>query len=259
MKHIEVLFQQGEHRWVVVARDKERANYLIDTNEYLVSFKGESLLTDPGGMEIFPGVFAALSQEVDINSIQFLFASHQDPDIISSLALWLDVNPNIRCYLSWLWSSFIPHFGGDDTTFIAMPDEGMSINLNGLHLQAVPAHYLHSSGNFQLYDPIAKLLFSGDVGAAIVPVEEDSLFVEDFDKHIKYAEKFHQRWMGSNEAKLEWCERAANMNIDLLCPQHGSIYQGSDVMRFINWFSELRVGVVKTHSENVIPLKAQVR
>ncbi len=27
-------------------------------------------------------------------------------------------------------------------------------------LQAIPAHYLHSSANFQLYDPQAKVLFS---------------------------------------------------------------------------------------------------
>jgi flavorubredoxin len=244
MKRIEVIYQRGQHQWAVVARDPDKPGYVIDTNEYLVSYRGESLLTDPGGMEIFPAVFAALSQEVDLASIKYLFASHQDPDIISSLALWLDVNPEIRCYLSWLWGSFVPHFGGNDTTFIPIPDDGMELHLNGLALQAVPAHYLHSSGNFHLYDPVAKILFSGDVGAALMPPEEDALFVENFDRHARYADGFHRRWMGSNEAKLDWCERAARMEIDMLCPQHGSIYQGQDVERFINWFAELPVGSV---------------
>ena len=27
-----------------------------------------------------------------------LFASHQDPDIISSLTLWLEVNRQLRCF-----------------------------------------------------------------------------------------------------------------------------------------------------------------
>jgi hypothetical protein len=102
----------------------------------------------------------------------------------------------------------------------------------------VPAHYLHSSGNFNLYDKVAKVLFSGDVGAALLPPGEDGLFVENFDKHIRHAEGFHRRWMGSNEAKRRWCERVSQMDIDMLCPQHGAIYQGADVQRFINWFDE---------------------
>lgn len=242
MKKIEVIYQQGNHQWAVVARDPDKPNYVIDTNEYLISYRGESLLTDPGGMEIFPAVFTALSQEIDLTSLKYLFASHQDPDIISSLALWLEVNPDLRCYLSWLWESFVPHFGGNDQTFISIPDEGMEINLNGLTLQAVAAHYLHSSGNFHLYDPTAKIMFSGDIGAALVPPEEDKLFVENFDRHIRYAEGFHRRWMGSNSAKLDWCERASKLDIDMLCPQHGSIYEGKDVERFINWLAELPVG-----------------
>jgi len=150
----------------------------------------------------------------------------------------------MRCYVSWLWASFIPHFGGTADTFITIPDEGTDISLAGLILRAVPAHYLHSSGNFNLYDKVAKVLFSGDVGAALLPPGEDGLFVENFDTHIRHAEGFHKRWMGSNEAKRRWCERVAQMDIDMLCPQHGAIYQGADVQRFINWFDELQVGIV---------------
>jgi flavorubredoxin len=252
MKRIDVIYQRGEHQWAVVARDPDKPGYVIDTNEYLVSYRGDSLLTDPGGMEIFPAVFAALSQEIDLTRIKYLFASHQDPDIISSLALWLDVNPELRCYLSWLWGSFVPHFGGNDTTFISIPDEGMELYLNGVALQAIPAHYLHSSGNFHLYDPVAKILFSGDVGAALTPPGEEALYVENFDRHIRYADGFHRRWMGSNEAKLDWCERASQMEVDMLCPQHGSIYQGQDVERFINWFAELPVGCVLKAPDNAM-------
>lgn len=198
------------------------------------------MLTDPGGPEIFP----ALSSQCNPQEISAIFASHQDPDIISSLSLWLECQPNLRCYLSWLWSSFVPHFGGTDQTFVSIPDPGMNIALGTHTLVAVPAHYLHSSGNFHLYDPTARLLFSGDIGAAMLP-NESGLYVEDFDAHIKHAEGFHRRWMGSNEAKLDWCERVSNLPIDLMCPQHGSIYRGADVGRFINWFAELKVGVLK--------------
>lgn len=242
MKKLSVIFEQGDHSWSVVARDPERPGYLIDTNEYLITSGREALLTDPGGSEIFAAVFAAIAAEVDPTRIKALFASHQDPDIISSLSLWLGFNPDIKCHLSWLWTDFVPHFGGRSDTFIHIPDAGADILVGRLNLTAVPAHYLHSSGNFHLHDAKARLLFSGDVGAAMLPPDQDGLFVTDFDRHIRHAEGFHRRWMGSRAAVLDWCERAAKLEIDMLCPQHGAIYQGADVMRFINWFSELEVG-----------------
>lgn len=245
MKTTQTIFEKGDHKWIAIVRDPARPEFLIDTNEYLVAHGGQGMLVDPGGLEVFPAVFSALSSEFDASAITAVFASHQDPDAISSLALWLEFNPQMRCYISWMWSGFIPHFGGDASAFVAMPDEGMAISLAGLALQAVPAHYLHSSGNFNLYDRRAKLLFSGDIGAALLPADRQGVFVEDFGSHIRYAEGFHRRWMGSNEAKRQWCEQVAQLDIDLLCPQHGAIYQGDDVQRFINWFDGLQVGVLR--------------
>lgn len=242
MKRAETIFEQGDHRWIAVTRDPERPHHLIDTNEYLVASDGHALLCDPGGLEIFPAVFAAINEKLDPSGIDALFASHQDPDIISSLALWLEFKPDMRCYTSWLWCGFIPHFGGDAQTFVPIADEGMTIQVGATELRAHPAHYLHSSGNFHLHDPKAKLLFSGDVGAALLPNDESALFVTDFDRHIRHAEAFHKRWMGSEPAKRDWCERTAQLGLDMLCPQHGAIYQGADVDRFINWFAELEIG-----------------
>lgn len=244
MKKSTILYQHGQHSWTVIARDPDRPGHLIDTNEYLVIGDGVALLTDPGGQEIFPAVFGALSADFDPRKITHIFASHQDPDVISSLALWLAFNPRIRCYTSWLWKTFIPHFGGDEQVLIPLPDEGTTFSLGSLTLEAVPAHYLHSSGNLHLYDPVAKILFSGDIGAALLPPDSGGLFVENFAAHIRHAEGFHRRWMGSNEAKDDWCERASKLDIEMLCPQHGAIYRGPDVARFIDWLSSLKVGVL---------------
>lgn len=246
MKSVKVIYEDGDHKWLAIVRDPTRPGHIIDTNEYLVTQGDDALLIDPGGSEVFPSVFSALSTVYDPRRIDKLFASHQDPDIISSLSLWLEFNPKIKCYISWLWASFVPHFGGTEETFIPMPDNGMDILVGSNRLQAIPAHYLHSSGNLHLYDPKAKILFTGDVGAAMLPPDQDSLIVEKFDAHIRHAEGFHRRWMGSNNAKNDWCARVSSMDIDMLCPQHGAIYQGEDVKRFIDWFSRLDVGLLKS-------------
>lgn len=245
MKAIRVIYEDGAHKWYAIVRDPNRADYLVDTNEYLIVCGEDAILLDPGGSEVFPAVFSALSTQFDPRKIGKIFASHQDPDVISSLSMWTEFNADIKCHVSWLWASFVPHFGGTRDTFVDIPDNGTDIIVGSQRLQAIPAHYLHSSGNFHLYDPKAKILFSGDVGAALLPPGEDGMFVENFDRHIRHAEAFHRRWMGSERAKRDWCARVSQLDIEMLCPQHGAIYRGADVKRFIDWFAHLEVGVLR--------------
>jgi len=250
LKRFRYLYTDGSHKWACLFRDPEKASYLIDTNEYVVFHQDKMILLDPGGMEVFPAVFSALSQETDPKQIEYLFASHQDPDIISSLSLWLEVNPELKVFTSYVWSSFLPHYGGTKDTFITLPDNGGEpFDFHGLELVFVPAHYMHSSGNFHLYDKKAKILFSGDIGAALLPESQvnTDVFVTNFDEHIRYAEGFHRRWMPSNEAKNQWCEHVSKLNVDFMCPQHGLIYQGEDVRRFLDWFYHLKVGITKAY------------
>jgi len=242
VKQFQWIYQDGGHRWGVISRDPAKPGHVIDTNEYLVASGNCGMLLDPGGSEIFPAVLSALSKEFDPAKISYVFASHQDPDIASSLALWVEMSHDLKCLVSWLWESFLPHYGVAAGTFVTIPDEGMEFTLDRLILRLVPAHYLHSSGNFNVYDAKAKILFSGDIGAALLPPDHNQLFVTNFDQHIRHAEMFHLRWMGSNEAKQRWCERVSKLDIDMMCPQHGAIYRGADVRRFIDWFGALKVG-----------------
>lgn len=236
------LFNDGKRSWVFFGRDPLKGENLIDTNEYLVMHNGKGMLLDPGGMEIFPSVVTAVSKELEMKDIEIIFASHQDPDIISSLALWINLNPDIDVYSSWVWGSFIPHFGGGQA-LKAIPDEGMNFHLGGSSdLQAIPAHYLHSSGNFSVYDPTAKILFSGDIGASLLPPDYSDVFIRDFDEYIPYAEGFHRRWMPSDRAKRDWIERVSRLDIEYMCPQHGAILPRQQVERFLHWFNDLEVG-----------------
>lgn len=64
----------------------------------------------------------------------------------------------------------MPHFGIiDERRMKAIPDKGGSIKMGSgsMVLEAVPAHFLHSPGNFVVYDPVSKYLFSSDIGAAV--------------------------------------------------------------------------------------------
>ncbi|TPH15756.1 MBL fold metallo-hydrolase [Litorilituus lipolyticus] len=237
------LFECPSHTWIMFGRDDEKPEAIIDTNQYMVVTKNNSLLMDPGGIELFSAMLAAVIKQVPANKITHLFASHQDPDIISSLGLWDQALPSATLHSPWLWESFIRHFGMNNINYAAIPDEGNILKLDGVALEFIPAHYLHSSGNFNVYDPEAKILMSGDIGAAMEAVDAP-LFVEDFDEHAKKMRMFHQRWMPSNEAKNDWVRRVRKLDIEMMCPQHGRIFKGDDVKRFLDWFESLEVGVL---------------
>jgi len=237
------LFENASHQWLVIGRDPDKPNAIIDTNQYVVVTKNNSLLMDPGGIELFSAMLATVIKQIPVEQITHLFASHQDPDIISSLGLWDQALDNATLHSPWLWEGFIRHFGMENIKYSPIPDEGSVLKLDGVNLEFFPAHYLHSSGNFNVYDAESKILMSGDIGAALEPAEAP-MFVDDFDSHVPKMKMFHQRWMPSNEAKNDWVARARKLDIEMMCPQHGRIFKGDDVKRFLDWFEALPVGIL---------------
>ena len=244
----EVLFDGNGHKWVFMGRDPDRRDEIIDTNEFAIITEDGTLLLDPGGIEIFPRVLSELTRFVSPDHVKALFASHQDPDVISSLPMWLDLCPNVKTYISTIWTSFISHFAtGREADIVGIPDEGQTITVGkSLKVQAIPAHYCHSSGNFSLYDPEARILFSGDIGSAILPSAEAGLFVEDFSTHTDLMRSFHQRWMPSGAALRSWTQRVRGLEPAMIAPQHGSIFKGEDVYRLLDWLDSIDVGRVAT-------------
>ncbi len=234
------LFDDG-HQWYVFGRDPEKPEKILDTNQYMIVDGQRSILLDPGGIEVFSTMLASVLKYVNIEHLTDLFASHQDPDIISSLGMWDQVLPNSKLHCSGIWEGFIRHFGMDNIQYNPIADSGGHVTLENIELDFIPAHYMHSSGNFNVYDPKSKILFSGDVGAALES-PGTPMFVEDFERHIEHMRFFHQRWMPSNEAKAHWIKRIRKLDIDILAPQHGRLFKGPDVERFLNWFEQLDVG-----------------
>jgi len=233
---------EGSYQWIMFGRDNNKPEKIIDTNQYIVRTADRCLLIDPGGVELFAPMLAGVLHYAPVEQITDIFASHQDPDIISSLGLWDQALPDARLHASELWEGFLRHFGCESIEYVGVPDNGGVIDLGSVELQIIPAHYMHSAANFNIYDPQAKILMSGDVGAAL---EEPGapVFVDNFDAHVEKMRFFHQRWMPSNQAKRVWIDRVRELDVDVLAPQHGRMFKGDDVKRFLDWFEALQVGI----------------
>ncbi|MCC6275157.1 MAG: MBL fold metallo-hydrolase [Leptospiraceae bacterium] len=224
--------------------EKQETEGMVHVNQYLIVHKGKGILLDAGGITVFPQIVSNLCKHINITDIDILFYSHQDPDVCSGIALWENVSP-AKFYIGIYWAQFLPHLGLKDTTrIVPIPDEGMRISLGGNdYIELVPTHFLHSVSNYTLYDSRSKILFSGDIGAALFPPNGRYVVVENFQEHLKFMTVFHQRFMASGKACKKWVERLRNLEIHAIVPQHGAIFARQDVPVFMDWFSNLQCGV----------------
>lgn len=239
-----VLFEKDDYKFIWLGWDEKSDIEIVQTNQYLVLSKNEGFLLDPGGVHLFSKVVATASKFIDFSNITKIFFSHQDPDVSSGIAMWLGIT-KATVYISGLWTRFVPHFGiFDQSRIIGIPDKGTTLKFeNGKELIVLPAHFLHSTGNFIIYDPTSKILFSGDIGAAVFPKNDKYLFVDNFDKHLTYMEGFHRRYMTSNRACKKFVEMISKYEIQMIAPQHGAIFRGENVKKFLDFLYNLDCGV----------------
>lgn len=241
-----ILFQNDEHT-VLTFSDLVKGEG-IQSNQMAIIQEGHSAIFDPGGDLTYMPLSMAITKYVKVKDIDYIFATHQDPDIISSLDKWL-MYSDAKIVVSKLWERFVPHLVPGymkekaEGRMIAIPDQGMDIPLEHSVIKAIPAHFLHSVGNFQFYDPTSKILFSGDMGASLVDAEPERP-VRDFEKHIGKMKGFHQRYMVSNKVCRLWANMIRSMDVEMMVPQHGRPFVGKEMIeQFLCWIERLECGV----------------
>jgi flavorubredoxin len=244
MRNVE-LFCHDSHRFVLLNESSPGEEEGVRSNQYLIAHGGHGVLLDPGGLGVMPHVLAELLRHTQLDDVVAVFLSHQDPDIVGGLVSWVALTTRAKFYISTLWVRFLPHFGlVDGGRFIGVPDEGMACEpAAGIPLRLIPAHFLHSEGNFTIFDPVAHILFSADIGAAMMPDNFDEPFVDDFAAHLPFIEGFHRRYMTSNRAIRCWLANLDGLEIDMIAPQHGPVYRGHAVGQLLEWLRDLVCGV----------------
>jgi len=238
-----ILYDDGTHKCVMFSFDDETLeDSFLSVNQYLIVQNGAGVLVDPGSEAIFDELCDAVSKHLDLQNIKFIFFSHQDPDVSGSIAQWA-LSTQAKFVMSALWVRFMSHYGFMEMSRVmALPDHGAKLNFGKDYLKFVPAHFLHSPGNFSLYDSKSQILFSGDIGAAILNAQDNSKKVESFAEHVKHLEGFHKRYMASSKVCNAWAEKVAKLDVKMIAPQHGFVFEDEDVRSFIEWFKELKCG-----------------
>lgn len=241
-----VFFDNGQHKCIGFTKLVKGEG--VQANQFAICHNEEGMLLDPGGNLTYRDLLGEMAQFFLPANLRYVFASHQDPDIVASLNGWLLIT-EADILVASEWERFIPHFCLKDITtgrLLSIPYEGMEVELGGSPLHIIPAHYLHTVGNFQVYDPVSKVLFSGDVGASLLSGDDAAKVWTDFNAFLTTGsgEAFHKHYMSGNRACRLWVNAIRKYDIDWMIPQHGASFKGKKIIaEFLDWFDNLECGI----------------
>ena len=240
------LYNQKGHQCLMFTDLCEEGGEVVQSNQFLIVDGDTGAIIDPGGNLAYGELYLAMTRFFPPQQLSAILASHADPDIIASLDRWMTTTSSAKVYISRIWERFVPHFckpGKTTGRIVGIPDAGARITIGRSELIALPAHFMHSEGNFQFYDPVSRILFSGDLGASIISGEAARTWVTTLAGHVPRMEAFHRRYMVSNKVLRLWAQMVRRLPIDMIVPQHGAPMRGAAVQEFIAWVEALPCGV----------------
>ena len=239
------LYNHDGHRCLMFTDLCDGAGEAVQSNQFLIVDDGTGAVIDPGGNLAYSELYLAMTRYFPPSALTALIASHADPDIIASLDRWT-TGTQASIYISTVWERFVPHFckpGKTTGRIVGIPDAGMRIRVGRNDLIALPAHFLHAEGNFQFYDPVSRILFSGDLGVSLISGKLAAEPVTRLAPLLPKMEAFHRRYMVSNKVLRLWADMVSTLKIEMIVPQHGAPLMGPAVGEFIAWARGLQCGI----------------
>lgn len=239
------LYNDGKHICLMFSDLSMEGGEAVQANQFLIVDNGRAALIDPGGNIAFNELLLTIGRYVPARELQVILASHADPDIIASLDRWM-TSTNATLFISCLWERFAPHFckaGKTEGRIAGIPDHGTRLKLGSCEIHVLPAHFMHAEGNFQFWDPVSGILFSGDLGVSLIAPNETGQTITSLKPWLPKMEPFHRRYMESNKILRYWARMARSLPIKMLVPQHGIPLKGAAIGEFIDWIENLDCGI----------------
>ena len=237
-KDYALLYDDEKHKiyWIGIQEDSA-----FRCNVYLIEDDGEFLIVDPGSKLYHEDLKNNIRKITDIENIKGLILCHQDPDVASSITNWIEINPDIKIITSSRTNVLLPYYRCKDYNFYDISENQQYKFQSGNVLKFIEAPFLHFPGAFTTLDLKAKMLFSGDVFAAI---DVDwNLVVNDFEEHINNMNLFHIDYMASNIAARGFARKIEKEIIEAILPQHGSIIGQENISNAIKYLKNLKCGL----------------
>ncbi len=211
----------------------------FSNNPYVLDDGEDVILFDPGSRapEHFNIVKEKVCSVVEPERINYIVAHHQDPDLCAAIPLFEEiVNPKAKIITPTRAAPFMRYY--DANSEVVPVEDGETLVLKGGRiLTFVQTPYVHFAGSMVTYDEKTKTVFSSDIfgGLSI----DWSLYANE--NYIEAFKAFTEPYLGSKLALDSALDKLETLEIDRICPQHGSIID-KDIERYIQAARELEIG-----------------
>jgi len=230
---------------------EERTN--LHCNPYLIIEKDQAVLIDGGSRPDFAVVMMKILQAgVDPKQIMVLIYQHYDPDLCGSMPNIIDLceNADLRVISDSENNVFINYYIEKEKHHLikSIDEYESSFAFQGRILQFFKTPYSHSAGSFVTYDPKTKTLFSGDLFGSFsqrwdlfAQMDEACFTCKDYN-HCASGKtfcplpdilSFHQKIMPSGKSLRYAMQVIKELDIQVIAPQHGSVFKNSREISFL--------------------------
>ncbi|MHA1909254.1 MAG: FprA family A-type flavoprotein [Candidatus Thorarchaeota archaeon] len=215
----------------------------FSNNPYLLIEDEEVIVFDPGSRldKHWGWVRKKIESIISLEKITMVVVHHQDPDLCASIPLIEDVLGvnNFEIVTTERTGLFIPYY--DVKTDVTTVQDGdiIEIGSQGRSLRFITSPYLHFPGAMVTYDTKEKLLFSSDIFAGFSV--DWSLYANEY--YMEAMKIFSEPYLSDQRHIHNFLRKIDNLDIEMICPQHGSIIPREKVKEAIETLRELKVGV----------------
>ena len=215
-------------------------NDTFQSHTYLIVDAKESILIDSGSMLEFEMVKKKISSIIDIQSIKYLVAHHQDPDVCANMSAFekiinrddLEIVSHSRNF------ELIKHYGITSKHYVIEEHDYM-LKTKHCDLLFLTTPYAHAPGAFVTYLKNQKLLFSSDLFGGV----EQNWHLYADENYFDAIKEFHKNYMPSQDILTFSLQKIEALNLELIAPQHGSIIQKKYIQKIINDLKTLKCGL----------------
>lgn len=194
-------------------------------NSYILKAGNQTILFETAKEKFYDDYRAALTEQLDIQTIDYIVVSHTEPDHAGSIARLVQENPKVKIIATPTAISFLKEIVNEDFYSIAVQDgDEMRIGSKTLRFLAVPN--LHWPDTMYTYIVEDQTLVTCDsFGSHYAHEGILRSTVTDEEGYLRATKYYFDNILGpfKQPYMTDALERVRQLELDLICPGHGPV------------------------------------